>query len=48
MTLGFFALNEVPGGPYARKVQPDGKSLTVQTVGKHNGQVYFDVIEYES
>jgi hypothetical protein len=47
ITVGFFYDSHEPGGPYARFVSEDGKSLTVQTVGKHNGNVYFDVIQYE-
>lgn len=48
ITIGFFYHRETPGGPYSRFVAKDGKSLSVQTVGRHeNGQVYFDVINYE-
>jgi hypothetical protein len=48
ITIGFFNKGEGPGGPYARFVSEDGKTLTVQTVGRHeNGEVYFDVIHYE-
>lgn len=47
ITVGFFFSDDSPGGPYARFVSEDGKRLTVQTVGRHDGQVYFDVIEYE-
>lgn len=47
ITVGFFASSDGPGGPYGRFVSEDGKTLTVQTVGRHNGQVYFDVLHYE-
>ena len=48
ITIGFFKKNAVPAGPYARKLSEDGKTLTVQTVGRRDdGSVYFDVVEYE-
>ena len=48
ITIGFFKKNAMPGGPYARNISADGKSLQVQTVGHTaDGTVYFDVIEYE-
>ena len=47
ITIGFFKKGGVYAGPYARKLSADGKTLTVQTVGRRDdGTVYFDVIEY--
>jgi hypothetical protein len=48
ITIGFFKKGAALAGPYARKLSADGKTLTVQTVGKRDdGTVYFDVIEYK-
>ena len=48
ITIGFFKKDGESGGPYARKLSMDGKTLTVQTVGhRDDGTVYFDVIEYK-
>lgn len=48
ITIGFFKKAGVYAGPYARKLSTDGKSLTVQTVGRRDdGSVYFDVVEYQ-
>lgn len=48
ITIGFFKKNAMPGGPYARKLSEDGKSLQVQTVGRNpDGTAYFDMIEYK-
>ncbi|OYU50074.1 MAG: hypothetical protein CFE31_00470 [Rhizobiales bacterium PAR1] len=47
VTIGFFKKAGVYGGPYARKLDTSGNSLTVQTVGKNpDGSVFFDVITY--
>ncbi|MFJ2386251.1 hypothetical protein [Pseudomonas koreensis] len=49
ITIGFFKKDGIYGGPYARKLSEDGKSLTVQTVGKlPDGSAFFDVIDYSS
>jgi hypothetical protein len=48
ITIGFFKKNQKSGGPYARKLSADGKSLEVLTVGHTpEGAVYFDVIQYQ-
>lgn len=49
ITIGFFKKADEPGGPYARKVSPDGRELEVQTVGRRDdGTIYFDVLRYRS
>jgi hypothetical protein len=48
ITIGFFTQNDMPGGPYTRKLSKDGRSLTVQAAGRNaDGTPFFDVIQYE-
>jgi len=47
-TVGLFMKQLSPGGPYARTVSADGRTLVVQAAGRHaDGAPFFDVIEYE-
>ncbi len=47
ISIGFFKKDGIFCGPDARKISKDGKTLTIQTVRRNNGNVYFDVIEYK-
>lgn len=47
ISIGFFKKDGILCGPDARKVSKDGKSLTIQTIRRNGGNVYFDVIEYK-
>jgi hypothetical protein len=48
ITVGFFTKDGVAGGPYARFVSDDGRTLTVWAGGKNaNGEPYFDVLHYD-
>jgi hypothetical protein len=46
-TVGFFLKDAAPGGPYARHLSLDGKTLVVEAAGRRtNGQPFYDVITY--
>lgn len=47
ISVGFFKKDGILCGPDSRKLSLDGKSLTIQTIRRNNGNVYFDVIEYK-
>ena len=47
ITVGFFKKGLVEGGPYARTVSDDGRSLIVEAAGRDvHGRPFYDVIAY--
>ena len=47
-TVGFYTKAEQPGGPYARRLSEDGRTLVVEAAGRRDGAPFYDVIHYTS